>query len=157
MNRRKFLSDATALGIGALMPMPKMTHYFKDMPMGIVVHSYASRWLSKVNSQKYPGFSNAIDLLDHCQQIGAGGVQVIVKDWTADFARTLREKREKAGMYLEGSIAVPRKPEEVPRFEQEVVNAKEAGAKILRTVTSGGRRYEVFHSPAAVMEFKKNA
>ena len=97
--------------------------------MGIVVHSYGNRWQSKVQSQKYPGFSNAIDLMEHCHKIGAGGVQVIVKDWTADFAKKLRDKREKLGLYLEGSIAVPGKAEDVAGFEQEVINAKEAGVK----------------------------
>ncbi len=42
-------------------------------------------------------------------------------------------------------------------LSREVINAKEAGAVILRTVTSGGRRYEVFHSPEEVQEFKKKA
>lgn len=139
------------------LPLLKVPGFFKEMRMGVVVHSYASRWQSKVKSQKYPGFSNAIDLMEHCHQIGAGGVQVVVRDWTADFAKKLRDKREKSGLYLEGSIAVPGKAEDVPRFEQEVINAKEAGAQILRTVTSGGRRYEVFHSPEAVHQFKKNA
>jgi sugar phosphate isomerase/epimerase len=52
---------------------------------------------------------------------------------------------------------VPANAEDVSRFEQEVIHAKEAGAVILRTVTSGGRRYEVFHSPVEVQEFKKKA
>lgn len=125
--------------------------------MGVVVHSYASRWQSKVISQKYPGFSNAIELIEHCHEIGAGGIQVVVNDWTADFTKKIRDKREKLGMYLEGSIAVPGKAGDVPKFEQEVINAKEAGARVLRTVTSGGRRYEIFHSMEAVREFKKNA
>ena len=125
--------------------------------MGIVVHSYANRWQSKTPSQKYPGFTNAIDLIEHCHGIGAGGVQVVVKEWTYDFARKVRDKREKLGLYLEGSISLPAKAEDVPVFEQEVINAKEAGALILRTVTSGGRRYEVFHSPKEVEEFKKKA
>ena len=110
-----------------------------------------------MNSKKYPGFSNAIDLVVHCHKIGAGGVQVMVRDWTADFAKKLRDQREKLGLYLEGSIAVPGKAEDVARFEQEVINSKEAGAQILRTVTSGGRRYEIFHSSEDVQEFKKKA
>jgi 3-oxoisoapionate decarboxylase len=158
MNRRKFLYDTTTMGLGAMtMPSLNVPAFFKDMRMGVVVHSYGNRWQSKVGSQKYPGFSNAIELIEHCHQIGAGGIQVVVKDWTADFSKKLRDKREKSGMYLEGSIGVPRKAEEVSKFEQEVINAKEAGAQILRTVTSGGRRYEIFHSMAAVEEFKKNA
>jgi hypothetical protein len=60
-------------------------------------------------------------------------VQVGVKDWTADFARKVRDRREKLGLYLEGSIALPDKAEAVPAFEAEVKNAREAGAQILRT------------------------
>lgn len=157
MDRREFL-ETTSKGVGAMMlPFPNVSGFFKEIPMGIVVHSYGSRWHSKVESQKYPGFVNAIDLIEHCHQIGAGGVQVVVREWTADFAKKVRDKREKLGLYLEGSIAVPGKAEDIPVFEQEVINAKEAGAQILRTVTSGGRRYEVFHSAEAVEEFKKKA
>lgn len=141
------------------MSLPFMTlpDFLEETPMGVVVHSYASRWNSKIASQKYPGFTNAIELLDHCHQIGAGGIQVIVRDWSIDFARKLRDRREKLGLYLEGSIGVPNDVEEVSRFEREVVNAREAGATILRTVTSSGRRYEVFHSAEDVSDFKKKA
>ncbi len=86
MDRRGFIQKA-ALGAMALS-FPKK--FFKVMPMGIVVHSYASRWNSKSESKKYPGFVNAIDLLEHCHKIGAGGVQVGVKDWTTDFAKKVR-------------------------------------------------------------------
>jgi 3-oxoisoapionate decarboxylase len=157
MDRRAFLA-ATSQGIGAMtLPFVNLPRFFKEIPMGIVVHSYQSRWRSKVQSQKYPGFTNAIDLIVHCHQIGAGGVQVTVKGWTEDFAKKVRDQREKLGLYLEGSIEVPGKPGDVSLFEKELVNAKEAGAVILRTVTSGGRRYEVFHSAQEVDEFKKKA
>lgn len=152
-----FLETTSKGMIAVTLPRMNIPGFFKEIPMGIVVHSYGSRWHSKVQSQKYPGFANAIDLIEHCQRIGAGGVQVVVKEWTTDFAKKVRDKREKLGLYLEGSIGVPGKSNDVPVFEQEVKNAKEAGASILRTVTSGGRRYEVFHSPKEVQEFKKKA
>jgi sugar phosphate isomerase/epimerase len=153
--RRTFLQKA---GVGAMaLALPKFPSFLKDVPMGIVVHSYGLRWNSKVESQKYPGFTNVIDLMEHCKQIGAGGVQVVVKDWTSDFAKTVRSRREKLGLYLEGSISVPNKPEDVPRFEREVQNAKEAGAQVLRTVCSSGRRYETYHSMQAFQELQKNA
>jgi 3-oxoisoapionate decarboxylase len=125
--------------------------------MGIVVHSYASRWNGKTESKKYPAFTNALDLLDHCHRIGAGGVQVGVKDWTTAFAKKVRDKREKQGLYLEGSIGLPKKAEEVAAFEAEVKNAKEAGAQVLRAVTLGGRRYEVFKTAEAWQDFRKSA
>ena len=150
--------ETTSKGIAAIaLPFINVPAASGRGSMGIVVHSYASRWQSKAASQKYPGFANAIDLLEHCYRIGAGGVQVGVREWTYDFARKVRDKREKMDLYLEGSISLPGKTGDVPVFEQEVINAKEAGADILRTVTSGGRRYEVFHSPEEVEEFKKKA
>lgn len=155
IDRRAFLQKA-ALGAMALS-FPKVPRFFKEMPMGIVVHSYASRWNSKAESKKYPGFYHAIDLMEHCHQIGAGGIQVGVNDWTSDFAKKVRDKREQLGFYLEGSINLPKKTEDIPRFEQEIKNAKEAGAQVLRTVSLGERRYEALHSPEAFQEFEKNA
>ncbi len=145
MERREFIVGATlgTLGLSAFQGVPD---FLISRKMGIVVHSYWSRWNSKVQSKNYPGFQNAIDLINHCHQIGAGGVQVGVKDWSLDFVRKVRDQREKLGLYLEGSIGLPNKPEDVQRFEQDVKNAKEAGAIILRTVASSGRRYEVYHS-----------
>lgn len=158
MDRREFLFETTAKGLGAMaIPFLSMPDFLKEIPMGVVVHSYAIRWNPKVESKKYPGFTNAIELLEHCHSIGAGGIQVVVRGWTGDFAKKIRQRREKLGLYLEGSIAVPANKEDVSRFEQEVINAKEAGAVILRTVTSGGRRYEVFHSAEEVEEFKRKA
>lgn len=155
MKRRQFLQN-TAMGLGAFS-LPDIPGRVVENRMGIVVHSYASRWNSKVESAKYPGFKNAVDLLEHCHQIGAGGMQVVVKDWSADFAKTVRDRREKLGLYVEGSIGLPKKAEDVPAFENEVKNAREAGAQILRTVCSGGRRYEVFHSAEAFQAFRKGA
>ncbi|MBN8825500.1 MULTISPECIES: TIM barrel protein [unclassified Spirosoma] len=155
MDRRDFLQRAS---VGAVaFSLPELPSFMADKRMGIVVHSYWSRWNSKVDSKKYPPFTNALQLLDHCHQLGAGGVQVIVNGWSSDFAKQVREKREKLGLYLEGSIGLPKKAEDVPKFEQDVIGAREAGAQVLRTVCSSGRRYETYHSVAAFEELKKNA
>lgn len=125
--------------------------------MGVVVHSYASRWNPKEVSAKYPGFTSALDLLEHCHQIGAGGIQVVVNNWTADFARNVRDRREKYSMYLEGSVGLPKTADDVKNFEQNVVRAKEAGAGILRTVCSGGRRYEIYRSAGEFADMRQKA
>lgn len=155
MDRRTFVQRSVA---GALtLAMPAMPTFIRDVRMGVVVHSYGNRWNSKAGSASYPGFANALDLLDHCHQIGAGGVQVVIKDWTTDFTRSVRDRREKLGMYLEGSVGLPKKADDVAGFEQDVMRAKEAGAQVLRTVCSGGRRYEYLHSAEAFADLKKNA
>lgn len=155
INRRNFL-HTSAMGAVALT-LPKMPAFFKEIPMGIVVHSYGMRWNSKVESKKYPGFNDAVELMEHCHEIGAGGVQVGVNKWTGDFARKVRSRREKLGLYLEGSIGVPNNAQDVSRFEQEVKNAREAGIQVLRTVCSSGRRYESYHSMEAFQQLQKNA
>lgn len=149
------MQQATA---GAItVSLPNLPSFFRDHRMGVVVHSYANRWNAKTPSAQYPGFVNALDLLEHCHQIGAGGVQVVVNGWSTDFARQVRERGDKLGMYLEGSVGVPKTADDVARFEQDVLRAKEAGASVLRTVCSGGRRYEILHSAEAFTDLQKTA
>lgn len=156
-DRRSFLKTS-GLGLAALaFPFPLLPDYLKDVPMGIVVHSYGARWHSKVESSSYPGFQDALDLMAHCHQIGAGGIQVGVNGWAVDFAKKVRDQRENMGMYLEGSIGLPKSSAEVAAFETEVKAAKEAGATILRTVCLSGRRYENFHSAQEFQDFKTQA
>jgi sugar phosphate isomerase/epimerase len=125
--------------------------------MGIVVHSYATRWNSKVPSSKYPGFVDATELIRHSASIGAGGVQVGVNGWAKDFAKKVRDVRENSGLFLEGSIGLPGNESDLNAFETSVVNAKEAGATILRTVCASGRRYEVFKSLEEYNAFRDKA
>ena len=139
------------------LPFINLPEFMKAKRMGIVVHSYASRWNSKIESAKYPGFKDAIDLMEHCKTIDAGGVQVNVRDWSADFSRKVRDTREKLGLFLEGSIALPKTSADAGRFEKEIVAAKEAGAAIVRTVCLNGRRYEDFKSLQAFETFAKNS
>jgi len=155
MERREFI-QRTAAGVAALT-LPSWTIAGKQTRMGIVVHSYAFRWNSKIPSAKYQGFATALDLLQHTADIGAAGIQVVVDGWDTDFAKKVRDQREKLGLYLEGSIGMPSKQEDLPAFEQNVIHAKEAGATVLRTVTSKGRRYEAYHSAAEVQDFQKKA
>jgi sugar phosphate isomerase/epimerase len=58
---------------------------------------------------------------------------------------------------MEGSIGLPKTTADVTGFEQQVKNAREAGAQVLRTVSLGGRRYETFQSMEDFLKFKKNA
>ncbi|WP_439488268.1 sugar phosphate isomerase/epimerase family protein [Algoriphagus sp.] len=156
-DRRDFLRSA-GLGATALaMPFPVWQDFLRGASMGIVVHSYASRWHSKAGSQKFPAFTDAISLMEHCKSIGAGGIQVTVGGWSSDFGAKVRTKREELDMYLEGSIALPQDLGKVPDFEREVIIAKESGASILRTACLSGRRYTNFTSKEDFLMFKENA
>lgn len=156
-NRRSFIKTASLGALAMNFPLPFWPENLKNIPMGVVVHSYGARWQSKVASQQYPAFNDAIDMMEHCKKIGAGGVQVLVSGWANDFAKKVRDRREKLDLYLEGSIALPKTPEDVSKFESEVVAAKEAGAQVLRTACLGGRRYVNFKTPGEYKTFKQNA
>ena len=153
-DRRDFLQKTGLAALAMAFPLPSFSMEFEGVSMGIVVHSYGARWNSKVPSEKYPGFENALQLIEHCHQIGAGGVQVGVNNWTSDFAKKVRDQRENLGLYLEGSIGLPKSQEDLDRFEKEVMASKEAGATILRTVCLGGRRYENFKTEKEFLDFK---
>lgn len=156
-DRREFLKTA---GLGALafsFPFSDLPSYLSGVPMGIVVHSYGARWNSTSVVGNLPGFQNAIDLIQHCHRIGAGGVQVGVNNWSLDFAKQVRTTRENLGLYLEGSIALPKEKSDLERFEKEVETAKEAGATVLRTVCLSGRRYENFQTASDWEVFKTNS
>lgn len=139
INRRHFIASVSAAvsmrGALALPTAPKR--------MGIVIHSYGRRWQGKYSSVKYPPFVTALDVLDHCREIGAAGLQIGVDGWTGEFARKVRETLESYGLYLEGSIALPKYEGDVTRFDKAIRAGKEAGATVYRSAT-GGRRYELF-------------
>ncbi len=174
MNRRQFIGT-TILGsslLGATGATPYLTSatalhpatpgqpYISARPgkrMGISIASYAIRWKSSDESQNYPAFTNALQVLEHSHKIGSGGVQTGVRGWARDFAGKVRDAREKLDLYLEGQISLPRTEAEADRFEREVRHAKEAGASILRTVCLSGRRYETFKTLQDFQAFKADS
>lgn len=156
-SRRDFLKKSSLAAAAFAFPFSALPESLKGIPMGVVVHSYGIRYGSKVESQTYPAFKDAIDLIRHCHSIGAGGIQTTVGGWAEDFSKKVRDEREKLGMYLEGSIGLPKNPEDVGRFEKEVITAKEAGASVLRSVCLSGRRYENFKSASEWAVFRENS
>lgn len=156
-SRREFLKKSSLAAAAIAFPFSALPESLKGVPMGVVVHSYGIRYGSKVESQTYPAFKDAIDLMRHCHSIGAGGIQTTIGGWAEDFSKKVRDEREKLGMYLEGSIGLPKNPEDVARFEKEVLGAKEAGVTVLRTVCLSGRRYENFKTAAEWAVFKENS
>ena len=157
VNRRSFLRTTSTIAGVLIMPnLVSATSFVSEKRMGVAVTSYVIRWRSKDASKRIPGFVNALDFLDHCHQLGAGGAQVGVRNWTQDFAGKVRDQREKLGLYLEGQILLPKDSNDVDRFESEVKGAKEAGATILRTVCLLGRRYENFKNDGILSGVQKS-
>ncbi len=138
MNRRIFLR--TAVTAAAAAATGSSLAFQANKRMGLTIWSYQLRWRQKEKA----GWENALDVLDHCRDLGAGCLQIGVQGWSSDFAGQVRERREALDIGLEGQIGLPRKDGDLERFESELKAGKEAGATIYRTVCLGGRRYETF-------------
>lgn len=157
MTRRQWLT-------GSLVTLPfirMLSHLRAADPdkkrLGIVSYSYHLRLSADRSKVETPGFSDPLVFLDHCQKIGAGGIQLDLGVKDKSSSGQLRQKLEAGGMYLEGSIRLPRDKGDVERFTAEVRTAKEVGAKVLRTVLLSGRRYEIFDSPQAFHQAAERA
>lgn len=145
MSRRNMLKTA-GLGVAAIAAsqcLYSASNASRGKRMGVVIFSYHLRNSSRNESNRFPPFRDVIELLDHCNAYGAGGVQVGVSGWESVFARKVRDHREQLGMFLEGQIRLPKAKGDLANFESSLKAAKEAGATVLR-VAVGGRRYEQF-------------
>jgi 3-oxoisoapionate decarboxylase len=151
-NRREFLQLTASTALAKNLTW--LDSFTGRSAMGLVVHSYATRYNGKYESANYPPFKNALDFLEHAYKINAGGIQTYLEDWSADMAGQLRNKSEAYGMYIEGSIGLPKTQNEIGAFEQKMVKAKSAGVSIVRTVCLSSRRYETFQSREAFDQFK---
>ncbi len=124
--------------------------------LGLVIHSLWNRWQGKYSSVKLPPLTSVLEVLDHCLELGCGGLQTTVAGWTAETAREVRRMLEAHDLYLEGSIELPRDRADVARFERELRRAKEAGAEVFRGYL-GGRRYEEHRTAESFRLYQERA
>lgn len=159
MNRRTFLQAATAsAAAGALTPAVGDTAIQSPRRLGITIATYMQRWRHRDNPDaKRPAWKDALDVLDHCRDLGAGCLQIGVNKWSEDFAGKVRDRREDLGIHLEGQIRLPWKPKDADRFESDLRAAKEAGATVVRAICLSGRRYENFEDRQSWDQFVKDS
>ncbi len=85
-----------------------------------------------------------LEYMEKAYSVGAGGAQAYfdAKSMEPANLKKLRSRVEELGMFLEITTRLPE--EDTTAFENGIKAAKEAGAKCLRAVCLGGRRYETF-------------
>lgn len=156
MKRRSFVkkSGSAALLTAALPVIPSFSPLVAEMRFGIAEASYVQRRYAKLESTTYPAFTDTLQMIEHCNSAGFGGVQFSVSGWDKVYATKVKNRVEELNMFLEGQIRLPKDDKDLQRFTLEVSAAKEAGIDILRTVCLSGRRYETFNSMEAFKEFR---
>jgi sugar phosphate isomerase/epimerase len=115
--------------------------------MGVVIHSYGLRQSAD------RAFAEPLKFLDYGRSLGTGGVQTGIGTRTDAEADKLSGFLAEHGLFLEGSIALPKDKADAERFAAEVKSAKRCGVDLFRTVLMNGRRYETFDSAEAFRAF----
>ena len=119
--------------------------------LGLAIFTFTHR------QRQDAAISDPLKLLELARELGAGGIQTTLGGLDAARGAELRAKAETHGLWIEGSEALPRRPEDVERFDAAVRGVKAAGATVFRTVLLGGRRYETFDGEAAWEKFQADA
>lgn len=146
MNRRTFLAAGAALGFA-----PRLTAAPAKAPMGLVIHSYGVR-SRRPAPPDYPPVATPLDFLAEAARVGAAGVQTNLAAKGSD-PKAIRDYAETHGLFVEGSLSLPKTDADAARFAAELAASKAAGAAVVRTVCMPGRRYEVFDSPEQFKAF----
>jgi 3-oxoisoapionate decarboxylase len=123
--RRHFLGTFAAAAASRGWAVPRSR-------MGIASTCYMTAWRPK----------DTYEFLEHCQALGAGGIQASLSSTDPLYLKKLRSRAEQAGMYLEFMIGMPK--QDTSAFEAAVKAAKSAGGVCVRANCLPGRRYETF-------------
>jgi len=124
--------------------------------LGIADFSYNVRMRAERSTGVKGGLAEPLVLLEHCHEIGAGGVQMNMGIRDELYTRKLCEKAQSYQMFVEGSTSLPKDPSDIERFDATVRTAKDSGAQVVR-LAIGGRRYEQFSEAAEFQAFAERA
>lgn len=94
-----------------------------------------------------PQARDAYEFLEKCHALKAAGIQTQLN---GDLVK-LRARAEQLGMWIEGIVSIPRNGD-MTAFERSLMDAKTAGATVVRGAMLSGRRYESF---ATLAEWKR--
>src|SRR5262245_24389792 len=126
--RRDFLhGTAAAAALGYLASLTAGQGNEARPGMGVVLYSFAFRR----GEDRAARFDDPSAFLEHCRALGAGGVQMPLGARPEKDAARLRSQAEKARMYLEGIVRLPRDRADLDRFSAEVRTARQCGATVL--------------------------
>jgi sugar phosphate isomerase/epimerase len=145
MTRREMLAACAAVPAACALAVEENEPRKR---LGVVIHSFGIR-LAADRAVGGPGLADPLAFVEYGHKLGAGGVQTSIGARDKEYVAKLRGKVEEYRMYLEGSVRAPQDRDDAERFTTEARTAKDAGAKVLRTVLTNGRRYEVFDTAEA--------
>jgi sugar phosphate isomerase/epimerase len=153
MNRRDFLWAGAGAVAATSARADEPGRALARCALGMVAYSFAIRRAAQPNGPLH----DPLGLVEHCQAIGAGGVQVGLGTRANDYCTRLRERLTAAGMFLEGIVSPPGDRSDLDRFERELRTACACGAQLVRVALLNGRRYETFGTAKEFRDFRERS
>lgn len=153
-SRRDVLKLAGVAACSALLPAPTTAAEPEKTGLGLVMYCCGLRRNQLLKADPKFDLHEPLRLLEHCRELGAGGMQVRLGVLDAAAANSLRQAAEKAGLFIEAIVSVPTQASMVEKFDAEMQTAAAVGALAARTTIIPGRRYEYFDSLEIFREFE---
>ncbi len=109
-----------------------------------------------LRSRASGGFRNAETFVEHCREIGAGGIQVPLS-WLEATApgRVRKASRGLDEMWVEMAIDLPRDQADLGEFQSRLREARNCGAEVVRASLLNGLRWEMHKDEEAVEDFAR--
>ncbi len=149
MNRRDMLAVMSGAGAAVLCnPASLLPAEPQAQKTGLGLVTYCRRLRQKWQQQHNPkaDLFEPFAFLEHCRELGAGGMQISLDTLDATQALQLRRRAEESGLFVEAIIGAPRTKTDLEQFDAQMRTAAAAGAHAARTTIIPGRRYEYFES-----------
>jgi sugar phosphate isomerase/epimerase len=149
------LSALAACGATASLPTAGAADASPRTGLGLVIYDCRFRrdWLR----QRKADFDlfEPLNFLEHCRQLGAGGMQARLGVLDAKQAARIRDFAREHSLFIDAIVSPPADKADVARFEAEIKTAADVGVQAVRTVIMPGRRYERFSTLKEFREFER--
>lgn len=156
MKRRTFIKNSASGALAMGLPLfPTIPSAFKETRFGAAEATFMLRRYREMESDKYPAYANALEMIEHFSSLGFSGAQLTMHSLDANLANKILKRRRELNFFMEGQIKLPKDESDIARFEQQVQETKAMEVEIIRTVCLSGRRYENFESMEAFQNFKR--
>ncbi len=151
IDRRQALRTMVASAAAAATRVPPRVGQADEPPartqLGLVIYCCQIRRSMQLRAQPPVDLFEPQRFLQHCRQLGAGGMQVPLGTLDRQAVWQLGREVELAGdFFIEASIRPPADKHDLERFTSEMASASQVGARAVRAVVMPGRRYEYFKS-----------
>lgn len=123
--------------------------------MGIVIYDFnlRRRWMRK--QDRTHNLFEPLTFLEHCQRLGAGGMQANLGTLGQAAIGQLRGFAERHDLFIDAIIRPPKDKGDLGRFEAEIRTARDVGVQAVRTTIIPGRRYERFKTLEEFRELER--